>query len=73
MLGLLRIIEAWSGKIKVDGVDISTLSLEKLRSNINIILQDHYLFTGTIKENIDPTQVHTDNQIIEALKLCGIW
>ena len=73
MLGLLRIVEAFSGRILIDGIDISRLSLEQLRSNINIILQDHYLFTGTIKENIDPTNTHTDSQIVEVLKLCGIW
>ena len=60
MLGLLRIIEGWSGKIWIDGIDISKLSLEELRSNINIILQDHFLFTGTIQDNIDPTRTHTD-------------
>ena len=60
MLGLLRIIEAWSGKILIDGIDISKLSLEELRSNINIILQEHFLFTGTIQDNIDPTHTHND-------------
>lgn len=73
MLGLLRIIEASSGKIVIDGIDTSTLSLELLRSNVNIILQDHFLFTGTVRDNVDPTHAHTDQQVIEALKLCGVW
>ena len=73
MLGLLRILEAAGGKILIDGKDISTLSLEELRSNINIILQDHFMFTGTVKDNVDPTHAHTDSQVEEALKLCGIW
>ncbi|MCB0368410.1 MAG: ATP-binding cassette domain-containing protein [Bdellovibrionales bacterium] len=73
MLGLLRIIEAWEGRIVIDGKDISKLSLEELRSNINIILQDHFMFTGTVKENVDPTGSHTDEQVEEALKLCGVW
>ncbi len=57
----------------IDGTDISGLSLEELRSNINIILQEHFLFTGTIRDNVDPTHHHTDAEIISALKLCGIW
>jgi ABC-type multidrug transport system fused ATPase/permease subunit len=55
MLGLLRIIEASAGKIYIDGIDTGTLSLEELRSNMNIILQEHFLFTGTIRDNVDPT------------------
>jgi len=73
MLGLLRIIEASAGKIVIDGIDIASLSLEQLRSNINIILQEHFLFTGTIRDNVDPTHSHSDQQIIEALRLCGVW
>lgn len=49
MLGLLRILEAAEGRIVIDGKDISKLSLEELRSNINIILQDHFMFTGTVR------------------------
>jgi ATP-binding cassette subfamily C (CFTR/MRP) protein 1 len=60
MLGLLRILEASSGCIEIDGKDISQLSLEELRSNINIILQDHFMFAGTVRENVDPTGSHTD-------------
>lgn len=73
MLGLLRIIEASSGKIQIDGKDISKLSLEELRSNVNIILQDHFMFAGTVRENVDPTGSHSDQQIEETLKLCGVW
>jgi len=63
MLGLLRIIEGSSGKILIDGKDTSQLSLEELRSNINIILQDHFLYNGTIRENIDPSGCHSDAKI----------
>lgn len=73
MLGLLRIIEASQGKIEIDGLDISKLSLEELRSNINIILQDHFMYSGTVRENVDPTNFHTDKQVEDTLKMCGIW
>ena len=73
MLGLLRIIEASAGKIYIDGIDISTLSLEELRCSISIILQEHFLFTGTIRDNVDPTRSFSNQEVIKALNLCGIW
>lgn len=49
MLCLLRILEADSGSIAIDGVDISGLSLNDLRSKMTIIPQDPCLFNGTIR------------------------
>ena len=49
-LALLRILEAHNGNILIDGVAISTISLNTLRKNINLILQDHFLFPGTIRD-----------------------
>ena len=40
------------GKITIDGIDIKDISLESLRENIAMVLQDTHLFTGTIMENI---------------------
>ena len=73
MLGLLRIIEGSSGKILIDWKDTSQLSLEELRSNINIILQEHFLYNASIRENVDPSGTHSDQKIKEALQMCGIW
>ncbi|MBN1174828.1 MAG: ABC transporter ATP-binding protein [Micromonosporaceae bacterium] len=49
---LMRFYEVTGGRITVDGVDISTMSREDLRSNIGMVLQDTWLFGGTIAENI---------------------
>lgn len=49
-LTLLRIVEAHQGSILIDGVDISRAKLNTLRKNINFILQDHFLFPGTIRD-----------------------
>ncbi len=40
------------GKIKIDDIDIADYKIESLRNNISIVLQDNFLFAGTIKENI---------------------
>lgn len=49
---LLRFYELDSGTISIDGVDITEISRSRLRSRIGMVLQDTWLFKGTIKENI---------------------
>src|SRR6185312_637890 len=49
---LMRFYDVDSGRILVDGVDISTMSRHALRSRIGMVLQDTWLFAGTIYENI---------------------
>ncbi|HSA06166.1 MAG TPA: ATP-binding cassette domain-containing protein [Candidatus Gastranaerophilales bacterium] len=47
-----RFYDVTSGSIKIDGVDIRDIELECLRTNIAVVFQDNFLFSGTIKENI---------------------
>jgi len=49
---LMRFYEVGSGRITLDGVDIATMSREQLRSTMGMVLQDTWLFGGTIEENI---------------------
>ncbi len=49
---LMRFYELDSGRILIDGVDTTTVSRSSLRSQIGMVLQDTWLFTGTIAENI---------------------
>ncbi len=49
---LMRFYDADSGRILLDGVDITTMSRQSLRSRIGMVLQDTWLFDGTIAENI---------------------
>jgi len=67
-LSLFRIIEADSGKIMIDGQDISLLGLHKLRSRLTIIPQDPVLFAGTLRFNLDPCNDYTDSDIWTALE-----
>ncbi|CAD8125126.1 unnamed protein product [Paramecium sonneborni] len=69
-LTLLRILEALEGKIVIDDVDISTISLKQLREHITMIMQDSTIFDGTLRENIDPLNQRTDEEIIQVLEQC---
>lgn len=65
---LFRIMELDSGVIEIDGVDIFKLGLKQLRSAISMLPQDPTLFSGTIRENIDPFEQYTDSQVWAALE-----
>ncbi|KAJ2762341.1 hypothetical protein H4S06_000713 [Coemansia sp. BCRC 34490] len=67
-LALLRFIEAASGRIVLDGVDISKIGLEDLRRNVTIIPQDPVLFNGTIRFNLDPFGEYSDEIVWDALR-----
>jgi ATP-binding cassette subfamily B protein len=49
---MARFYDAASGSVKIDGYDIKDISLRSLRDNISIVLQDVFLFNGTVAENI---------------------
>lgn len=66
---LMHFYDIDSGSIKVDGVDINTVSRKSLRKNVGMVLQDTWLKSGTIKENIVfGNENVTDEQVIEAAK-----
>ncbi|THH32259.1 hypothetical protein EUX98_g1936 [Antrodiella citrinella] len=71
-LSLLRIVEASGGRILIDGIDISTLGLDDLRTRVTIISQDVSLFTGTIRSNLDPFEEHTDEECWEVMERCHL-
>ncbi|KAJ7653017.1 P-loop containing nucleoside triphosphate hydrolase protein [Mycena rosella] len=58
-----------TGKIVIDGVDISTVPLKMLRESMSIVTQDPFLWHGSIRENLDIINERTDAEIWEALKL----
>ena len=64
---LLRLSELEAGSIFIDGVDISAVGLNALRSSIAIIPQDPYLFSGSIRLNLDPFNKHTDEELWAAI------
>lgn len=60
------------GAILIDGLDVSILGLHHLRSRISIIPQDPILFSGTIRSNLDPFDVYSDQDIWNVLELSNL-
>ncbi|KAJ7161288.1 P-loop containing nucleoside triphosphate hydrolase protein [Mycena crocata] len=71
-LSLLRMVEPAGGRIVVDGVDISKIGLEDLRTRITIVSQDVSLFSGTIRSNLDPLGANTDQECLDVLDRCHL-
>ncbi|MCB0614361.1 MAG: ABC transporter ATP-binding protein, partial [Phaeodactylibacter sp.] len=58
-----------SGQVTIDGVDLSTVSLSSYRRHLGVVLQDDFLFEGTIRENIlFPRPDATEEQLQQAVK-----
>ncbi|XP_055365356.1 ATP-binding cassette sub-family C member 10 isoform X2 [Betta splendens] len=71
-LALFRMVELNRGEILVDGLDISTVGLAQLRSRLAIIPQDPFLFSGTVRENLDPCGRHRDEQLQSVVDQCHL-
>jgi len=64
---LFRLVEPSSGSLSIDNLNVLGLGLHDLRSRVAIIPQDPVLFIGTMRRNLDPLQVYTDDDIWTAL------
>ena len=71
-LCLFRILEATSGKILIDDIDISLIGLSLLRRIITVIPQDPTLIEGSLRENLDPLGQFDDLSMTKSLKSVGM-
>jgi subfamily B ATP-binding cassette protein MsbA len=71
---LMRFYDVTNGSIRLDGIDIRDIALRELHENIGIVLQDSFLFSGTIEENIRYGTKHTSfEEIVEATKMANAY
>jgi ATP-binding cassette subfamily C (CFTR/MRP) protein 1 len=68
MIGLFRMQELAGGSIAIDGIDIATVPLNRLRSKLGIIPQDPVMFSASVRFNLDPFNAYSDEQIWDVLQ-----
>lgn len=70
---LMRFYEVQKGSIRIDGIDIRDISRENLRSLFAMVLQDSWVFQGSLRENLQYNRPHLQTkEIYEACKNCGL-
>jgi ATP-binding cassette subfamily B protein len=69
---LQRLHTEYEGSIEIDGVDVRKYDLAHLRRSLGVVLQDNFLFTGTIRENITAAKPHAGfDEVVRAAQLAG--
>lgn len=66
-------LELSTGAVTIDGLDISHFTRQHVRSRLNCIPQEPYFLKGTIRFNMDPMQLSSDDDIIRVPKKVRIW
>jgi len=71
---LLRTVEldGGTGTVNVDGIDIQSIGLRRLRRGVTVIPQDNFLLTGTVRQNVDPEGTYTDEEVRSALQAASL-
>lgn len=69
---LLQLLDLRSGTIEIDGVDISTLARQDVRSRLITLPQEPFFYHGTIRENLDIHGQHSNEDLYEILARLGL-
>ena len=70
---VMRAYDVLQGSVKIDGIDIRELELHKLRRQMGIVLQENFLFSGTVMENLKfGNDTATDEEVKLAAKTLGV-
>lgn len=71
-LTFFRIVEPESGAILIDGTNICDLGLMTLRKSLSLIPQDPFMFSGSVRRNLDPFEDHSDVEVWQALEAVSL-
>lgn len=70
---IICIVELTSGKITLDSHDLPTLPRSLIRQKLICLTQDPFLFTGSIRLNVDPLGEASDSDIVTCIEKVGLW
>ncbi|KZV81212.1 P-loop containing nucleoside triphosphate hydrolase protein [Exidia glandulosa HHB12029] len=68
-MSLFRFVDPDEGRILVGGMDVTHIGVEDLRARLTLIPQDAVLFSGTIRDNLDPFKEYTDEECLNVLRM----
>ncbi len=69
---MLRFYDPQAGRISIDGIDIKEIPIDKLRRHFGLVLQDVFLFPGTVRENLTLGEEMTGEQLDRAVEILGL-
>jgi ATP-binding cassette, subfamily C (CFTR/MRP), member 1 len=72
-MSLFRMIELSGGCISIDGLDLSRIRRQEIRSRLLAVPQESYLLSGSVRLNADPLKQSSDAQIVDVLKTVQLW
>lgn len=72
-MATLLMMEVRRGQIKIDDVDITAIGGKALRPLLNVVPQEPFFFPGSLKLNMDPGNLRSDDDIETALRRVGLW
>ncbi|KAK3092515.1 hypothetical protein FSP39_003868 [Pinctada imbricata] len=69
---IFRMVEIHNGTISVDGTNLQHIDLKDVRSHLAVIPQDPFLFSGSVRDNLDPAAIYTDLDLWTVLERCHL-
>ena len=72
LMAIFGALQVENGFVQVGGHDLTQWELQELRSNMAMIPQNAIILHATVRENLDPDSIHTDEELWEALRKCNL-
>ncbi|KAJ5205337.1 ABC transporter transmembrane domain type 1 [Penicillium cf. griseofulvum] len=73
IMAMLQMLDLQSGRIEIDGRNLTEIPRSTIRSRINVVPQDPFFMPGTLRFNLDPRQCVLDAELVRAIEKVGLW